>query len=62
MRITGLLLFAMLVLSAAAVLLEFGVRWIRVWPANALQRTGVFAYPGKQMARAQPGVADAVVD
>jgi MFS transporter, NNP family, nitrate/nitrite transporter len=59
---TGLLLFAMLVLSAAAILLEFGVRWIRVWPANALQRTGVFAYRGKQMARTQPGVADAIVD
>jgi NNP family nitrate/nitrite transporter-like MFS transporter len=59
---TGLLLFATVVLGAAAVLLEFGVKWSRAWPANALQRTGVFAYRGKQMARAQSDIGDAAAD
>ena len=59
---TGLLLFAAVVLGGTAVLLEFGVIWSRVWPANALQRTGVFAYRGKPMAQTPSGVADAAVD
>lgn len=59
---TGLFLFATVVVAAAAILLEFGVNWSRAWPANALQRTGVFAYRGKQMARTQSGVVDAAAD
>jgi len=58
----GLLLFATVVLVAAAILLEFGVRWIRAWPANALRRTGVFAYRGRHMAGTQTGVVEAAVD
>jgi NNP family nitrate/nitrite transporter-like MFS transporter len=58
----GILLFATVVLVATAILLEFGVRWIRAWPANALRRTGVFAYRGKHMAGTQTGVVEAAVD
>ena len=58
----GLLMFATFVLSAAAILLEFGVRWTRVWPVSALRRTGVFAYRGKPIAATRPGVVDAAVD
>jgi len=58
----GLLLFATVVVGAAAILLEFGVKWSRAWPTNALQRTGVFAYRGKPMVRTQSGVVDAAVD
>jgi hypothetical protein len=48
--------------GAAAMLLEFGVKWRRAWPANALQRTDVFAYRGKPMVRTQLGVVNAAVD
>lgn len=58
----GLLLFAMVLVGAAATLLEFGVKWTRAWPANALRRTGVFAYRGKPMVRTQPVVVDAAAD
>jgi hypothetical protein len=58
----GLLLFAIVFVGGAAILLEFGVKWSRAWPAHALQRTGVFAYRGKPMVRAQSGVVDAAVD
>jgi NNP family nitrate/nitrite transporter-like MFS transporter len=58
----GLLLFATIVLGAAAILLEFGVKWSRAWPANALRRTGVFAYRGKPIAGTQSGIVDAAVD
>jgi NNP family nitrate/nitrite transporter-like MFS transporter len=58
----GLLVFATVVVGAAAILLEFGVKWSRAWPAHALQRAGVFAYRGKPMVRTQPGVVDAAVD
>ena len=58
----GLFLFAMVVVGAAATLLEFGVKWSCAWPASALQRTGVFAYRGKAMVRTQPGVVDAAAD
>jgi NNP family nitrate/nitrite transporter-like MFS transporter len=57
-----LLLFATLVLGAAAILLEFGVKWSRTWPSSAIQRTGVFAYRGKPVARAQSGIVDAATD
>ncbi len=59
---TGLFLFATMVVGAAAILLEFGVKWSRAWPATALQRTGVFAYRGKPMARTKPAVVDVAVD
>lgn len=55
----GLLLFGITVVGAAAILLEFGIEWSRAWPSNALHRTGVFAYRGKQTARTQSGVMDA---
>ncbi len=58
----GLLVFATVVVGAAAILLEFGVKWSRAWPAHALQRAGVFAYRGKPMVRTQPGTVDAAVD
>jgi MFS transporter, NNP family, nitrate/nitrite transporter len=58
----GLLLFATVVGGTAAILLEFGVKWSRAWPTNALQRTGVFAYRGKPMVRTQSGAVDAAVD
>jgi len=59
---TGLLLFATIALGAAAMLLEFGVKWSRAWPANALQRTGVSAYRGKRMATTQSRVVDVAAD
>lgn len=40
----GVLCFALLVLVAAVLLLEFGVRWSRSWSPAALQRTMVFSY------------------
>ena len=58
----GLLLFAIIVVGAVAILLEFGIKWSRAWPANALQQTGVFAYRGKQTAQTQAGVVDAAFD
>ena len=58
----GLLLFALVLVGAAATLLEFGVKWTRAWPANALRRTGVFSYRGKPMVPTQSGVMDAAAD
>jgi NNP family nitrate/nitrite transporter-like MFS transporter len=58
----GLLSFAALVAGVVAILLEFGVRWSRAWPVNALQRTGVFAYRGKSAVRTQSGVLDVAVE
>jgi NNP family nitrate/nitrite transporter-like MFS transporter len=58
----GLLLFSTVVAGAVPILLEFGVKWGRVWPSNALQRTGVFAYRAKQTARTQSAVLDTAVE
>lgn len=58
----GLLLFALVVVGAAAILLEFGMKWSRAWPPNALQHTGVFAYRGNPIARTKSGVVDAAID
>jgi MFS transporter, NNP family, nitrate/nitrite transporter len=53
----GLLLFATVILIATTFLLEFGVKWSRTWPANAIQRTGVFGYR-----RTLPGAEARAVD
>lgn len=58
----GLFSFATVVAGAVVILLEFGVKWSRTWPANALQRTGVFVYRGKQAPRTQSSVLDVAVE
>ena len=59
---TGLLLFATVVVGAVAILLEFGVGWSRVWPENARQRAGVFAYRARQRASAQSAILDTAAE
>lgn len=54
----GLLCFAGLTAMAAILLLEFGVRWSRNWPAAAVSRARVFAY----RALPQPAIEKAAAD
>ena len=41
---TGLACFALCTAGLCVLLLEFGVRWKRSWPANAIMRAQIFSY------------------
>ncbi len=51
----GILCFALLVLAAAFLLLEFGVKWSFTWPQAALRRTMVFSYRKTRLKPTQDG-------
>ena len=55
---TGLLFFGTMVAATVGLLLEFGNHWAQQWPANARQRSGVFAYRRKYAAAAQSPALD----
>lgn len=55
---TGLLCFALLTVTGAFLLLEFGVGWSRTWAATALARTRVFAYRPSSRSVIQEVAAD----
>jgi NNP family nitrate/nitrite transporter-like MFS transporter len=59
----GVLLFALLMLTAVFLLLEFGVRWNTTWMESALDRTRVFSYRKSQsLTEALPAEAEVVAD
>jgi len=55
---TGLMCFAGLTATSAFLLLEFGVRWSRDWPAVAVHRVRVFAYRALPATASQEAGAD----
>lgn len=59
---TGLLFFGTMVAATVGLLLEFGNHWAQQWPANARQRSGVFAYRRKYAAAAQSPALDTAAE